>query len=196
MHLFGRSSKAAIPFRAFVIVICFVVISSLVLFAYDFVEKKHNPRPFEDYVLRYSDEYGVPCEIVYAIMKAESDFDQYAVSRMGACGLMQLMPSTFEWLRDILGAAGEPADIFDAELNIRCGVYYLSRLFDRFDDSTAAIAAYNAGEGTVANWLSDPTLSSDGDTLEIIPYAETKAYCQKVENIRIRYLRLYKTRQK
>ena len=174
------------------ILVCFFAVSFLTVSLYDAIEKKRNPRPYFEYVNECSLEYGVPSELVYAVMLAESGFDRLAVSRSGACGLMQLMPSTFEWACESLGITCSPNDIFEPAANIRCGVWYLAYLCEKFGTWETAVAAYNAGEGRVVAWLADPALSVDGVSLSRIPYAETERYCKQVKNLRARYLRLYK----
>lgn len=163
---------------------------------------------YASFVSRYAEEYDVPETVVYAVIETESHFDPNAESPVGACGLMQLMPETYEWILGKLGDA--PSDlgqaegnaeeavssetpneteknIFDPEINIRCGVYYLSYLYDRFGVWETAYAGYNAGPNIVSRWLSDERYSSDGVTLSSIPYTETANYVIKVSDARKRY---------
>jgi soluble lytic murein transglycosylase len=106
-------------------------------------------------------EEGVDPELVRAIIKAESNFDTYALSRKGARGLMQLMP----------GTAGRytVGDVYDPEANIRGGVRYLRHLQDLFPGRLPlALAAYNAGEQVVLRYDRVP------------PYPETRRYVDRV----------------
>lgn len=90
----------------------------------------------------YASAYGVPVELVDAVIQVESGWNRYAVSNKGAAGLMQLMPATA--LR--FGVR----DRFDVEDNIRGGVAYLAWLIRLFQgDLRLALAAYNAGESLV-----------------------------------------------
>ena len=120
-------------------------------FLADFVitcfEKSAYPREYAEYVTVYAEKYGVPEELVYAVIRTESDFDSGAVSPVGAVGLMQLMPSVCRDLRC--------ADPFDPESNIETGCAHLAGLRDRFRDLPPtekikfALAAYNGGLGHV-----------------------------------------------
>lgn len=108
-----------------------------------------------------SEAYGVPVNLLKAVAKAESGFDPDVVSSAGAQGVMQLMPGTAR----SLGVS----DPFDAEQNIMGGAKYLSQLLREFNgDTTLAVAAYNAGPGSVKKYGGVP------------PYAETQNYVQKV----------------
>ena len=127
-------------------------------------------------VLTAAGTYGVSPAMVLAVIRTESDFYQDALSSAGAVGLMQLLPQTFAYLREEKLNENLPDnDIWKPQVNIRYGTYYLSYLFSRFGNWPVTLAAYNAGEGRVEQWLSDSTLS-DGVNLFDIPYPETKHY--------------------
>ncbi len=129
-----------------------------------------------DTVLTAAAAYGVSPAMILAVISTESDFYPDALSPVGAIGLMQLMPETFAFLRDerLKEKLADDA-VWDTAVNIRYGTYYLSYLFARFGSWELALAAYNAGEGRVVEWLNDPTLS-DGKALFSIPYKETESY--------------------
>jgi soluble lytic murein transglycosylase len=116
---------------------------------------------FDEMIYVISQRNGVDPSLVKAIVKAESDFDSYAVSRAGAKGLMQLMPETAR----LLGVK----DVYDPEENVDGGTRYLSRLMNVFNGKLPmAIAAYNAGETAVLKYGAIP------------PYSETQQYVKKV----------------
>lgn len=136
------------------------------------------PKRFTEYVAKYSAEYGVEEELAYAVIRAESNFRADAVSSAGARGLMQIMPSTAQF---IVKCIGEDLQIDSPEDNIRMGIWYISYLQKQFGSQTEIIAAYNAGEGTVRRWLSNDQYSSDNKTLHEIPFPETKHYIWRVK---------------
>ena len=139
------------------------------------------PREYEAYVEKYAKEYSVPEYVVYSVILVESKFDKEAVSSKGACGLMQLMPDTYEWLLELEN--GKKGDLFDAEENIKYGTYYLSMLYERYEDWTLALCAYNAGMGNVDQWLLEEPFE--------IRFLETQYYVNKLEVAIDKYKSLY-----
>jgi hypothetical protein len=116
-------------------------------------------------------KYGVRPDLVRAVIEVESRWDHQAVSRVGAQGLMQLMPETAK----LLGVE----DPMDPEQNIFGGAKYLSMLLDRFDGNVAlAVAGYNAGPTTISRYRG-----------KIPPYAETRGYVKKVRAAQDDWLR-------
>jgi hypothetical protein len=120
-----------------------------------------NPKQYDPVIEEFSTKYGVDSALVKAIIRAESDFDMYAVSRKGAKGLMQLMPQTaIQW---------KVIDVFDPRQNIEGGVRHLKHLLQTFENNLAlSVAAYNAGKEVVIQNYSIP------------PYNETQNYVRKV----------------
>ena len=138
------------------------------------------PRPHREAV----QASGLPPALVYAVIKAESNFRTDAVSRAGAVGLMQIKPATAQFICGRYHAAFRPEALTDGAYNITVGCMYLSYLLERFTVPETALAAYNAGEGTVRGWLREAEYSQDGRTLDTIPYRETAIYVKKVLNFR------------
>ena len=94
---------------------------------------------------------------------------------------MQIMDSTGEWIAEKLEVDNfNPNMLYEPEINIRFGCWYLNNLLMEFGDLSLALAAYNGGSGNVTKWLNDPEYSSDGENLTYIPFKETKKYVDKV----------------
>lgn len=181
------------------LVITLIIIAALLLalfvdLIWSAIEKATHPYDYSQYISKYAYEYNIPESVIYAVIKVESNFDADAESSVGACGLMQIMPKTFEWLTgdEHLGEHLNKRMLFDPETNIKYGTYYLSYLYKKFDRNTnTVLAAYNGGEGNVAKWLKDPAYSDDGKNLKDIPFKETKNYVSKVNNEIQAYKDLY-----
>lgn len=161
------------------------------VFTVNFIKKQLYPREFKEYVEKYSSEFSVPEPLVYAVIRCESDFNPNVKSNAGAVGLMQLMPSTLEWLSKLLNEDAPTGEITDPETNIKYGTFYLAYLYNKFGSWETAIAAYNAGHGRVDEWLDDTKYSQDGKTLDKIPFSETKNYVNRVFSTEKEYASLY-----
>ncbi|MBS1413352.1 MAG: lytic transglycosylase domain-containing protein [Christensenellaceae bacterium] len=152
------------------------------------------PLKYQEYVEKYSDEYGLDKLLVYSVIKCESSFEADARSRAGACGLMQLMPATAKWFAENKVRIEYSEEmLFEPEYNIRLGCAYLDYLKGRFDGNMGSVlAAYNAGEGIVRQWLNSSLYSADGENLNAIPYPETENYVERVQDTYDMYVRLYR----
>lgn len=170
----GALMKRLVKFIIFVILIILLIQYIPSFIAYLF------PRSYNAYIELNSEKYGVDKNLIYAVIKAESNFDREAQSHKGAKGLMQLTDDTAAWCADELGI--DEYDVLNVGTNIEIGTYYLSYLIDKCGGNEQnAIAAYNAGHGNVEKWLRNPEYSKDGKTLTIIPFKETETYVKKVE---------------
>ena len=151
------------------------------------------PKDYSEIIESSCEEFGVDESLVYAIIHTESGFDPGACSSVGALGLMQIMPETFEWLQTRLPPENglTEADLFTPEVNIRYGVYYVSRLRDLFGSDTLVIAAYHAGQGSVRKWLDESGIPAEDFAKTDIPSAATSHYVSKVERARNIYNKLY-----
>jgi soluble lytic murein transglycosylase len=129
-----------------------------------------------------------------ALVMAESDWNPRAFSRVGARGLMQLMPDTGRRLAQNLGIELTSDDqLFDTSLNLRLGMAYLAELVQHFDGSLPLIAAsYNAGEDTVSQWWARRGSYDIEEFIANIPYRETRRYVQRVLVYYAEYRRIYR----
>ena len=168
------------------------VIGSITLFKIlEVGSKMAVPYAYDEYIERYSKEYELDKSLVAAIIYQESRYRPDAESRVGALGLMQIMPDTGRWISGKLGDEFKEETLLDPETNIRYGTWYLRYLLDRFHDNPrSALAAYNAGPGSVDRWLDDDRYSTDGE-LKDIPFKETREYVVTVLKMRETYLKLH-----
>ena len=149
----------------------------------DRIMRKIYPKTYSEYVTKYAMEYSVDPLLVYAVIKAESNFDENVVSNSNAKGVMQLMDKTAQEVAgNIMSEIDFEADmLFDAETNIKLGTKYLSDLLQKYSGNYyIAVAAYNAGIGTVDKWITDGVIKKDGSDIENIPYKETNNYVRKI----------------
>ena len=142
------------------------------------------PKTYSEIVTIYEEEYGVEENLIYAVIKAESNFKINAVSNRGALGLMQLMEETAS---DVAKKANIDIDfenikeeLLNPGNNINIGTKYLSQLLEKYKNKEVALAAYNAGIGTVDKWIEEVTIKEDGSDIEKIPYKETNNYVRKI----------------
>jgi soluble lytic murein transglycosylase len=132
--------------------------------------------------------------VVASLISVESSYRKDVVSKKGAVGLMQLLPSTAKWIALQKGVENFDEEmLFDPQTNIDFGVFYLNYLMAKFKNLNNAICAYNAGEGTVDSWLKLETLSADGKTLDSIPFYETKNHLEKFKKALANYKNKYKS---
>ncbi len=152
------------------------------------------PRAYASYVLAESNKYGLEPELIWAIMRQESGFFVEAVSRSNAKGLMQVIPSTWDWLAELQKET--PANPFDVASNIRYGVYYINWLASYFEDYAAdpelMIASYNRGQGYIRRLFESDFVNQDKDLLyREIDSLETREYLQVVTKNYLIYKALY-----
>ncbi|MBD5413434.1 MAG: lytic transglycosylase domain-containing protein [Treponema sp.] len=155
------------------------------------------PKNYRSIVERYCEEYTLPQENMYALIRSESFFDSKVYSSAGAIGLTQLMKET---AGDVAKKLKVPEfDLLDAETNVQFGSYYLAELNRRLDGEwLPTFFAYNAGISRVRRWIKDSkiTFPIKGAVpydilLEIIPYEETRGYGRKLVGAAAMYSWLY-----
>ncbi|MGI8909227.1 MAG: lytic transglycosylase domain-containing protein [Rubrobacteraceae bacterium] len=149
------------------------------------VERATHPLRYEETIRRVGEEHGVEPTLIAGVVYAESRFGHESESHQGAYGLMQILPSTAEFISERSGIRG---DYRDPRTNLRMGAWYLSYLDGRYSgDERLVLAAYNSGEGRVDGWLSDEGF----DVRRDIPFAETRQYVDDVLEARKDYENLY-----
>ncbi|HEX2985743.1 MAG TPA: lytic transglycosylase domain-containing protein [Caproiciproducens sp.] len=166
--------------------------------SHDYFMKQIYPLKYSQIVAKEATANRLDPALVYSVIKTESNFNETALSRAGAVGLMQITPDTFEWLQTKLKSDTHYAaqDLRRPEINIRYGCKFLSLLLQKYPQKRTAVSAYNAGIGTVNSWLKDPLVSSDGEKLDRIPYPETRKYVESVFDNYEKYTSLYQFNSK
>ncbi len=179
-----------------VLIILAIIFVFLIVFK-DNILKIIYPNTYIEIIEKYSEEYNVDSNLILAVIKAESNFDEKAVSNKNAIGLMQIIPST---AKDVVNMKGLEIDtnniekeLLIPEKNIEIGTAYLSMLLNRYDSIEIVLASYNAGIGTVDNWIEKEIINKNGIDVENIPYKETNYYVRKVINNYEIYTELYGT---
>jgi len=137
--------------------------------------------PYRDLAQARAREFGLDEAWIYGLMRQESRFVAQARSRVGAQGLMQIMPATAAWIARQLGDKhGARADVNQPATNVRYGSFYLKRVLDDLQGSPVlATAAYNAGPGRARRWQAAVPLEG-AVYIETIPFLETREYVKKV----------------
>ena len=170
--------------RKIILILCAIVLILLIiLLNFTNIQKLIYRQDYSEYVEKYAKENNIDSLLVYAIIKAESNFDDDAVSNKGATGLMQLMNETAEEVAQNESIEFVSNDsLYNPEINIQIGVTYFANLLEIFGNVAIALAAYNAGMGTVQSWIDDGIIKANGSDIENIPYKDTNMYVRKILN--------------
>jgi soluble lytic murein transglycosylase len=141
------------------------------------------PLRYEQIVKGHAAHYRLEPALLAAVIYQESKFHADVKSSSGAIGLMQLLPSTAQGIA--LHTGGNRfvvSDLYNPEINVRYGAWYLRHLLNRYHDERTALAAYNAGQKNVDAWR------RRGDGIE---FPETRAYVDRIEHLKGIYRRAY-----
>lgn len=152
------------------------------------------PVLYRELIEKYAKQYNLNSAHVATVIYCESSYQPDAISSVGARGLMQIMPSTGEWIAEKLKESETYSvdKLYDAEFSIRYGCWYLNYLSNRFGgDFRKITAAYHAGGSKVDSWLTDENYSKDGVTLYAIPAGATNQYVRQMEIVYEKYKELY-----
>ena len=146
-------------------------------------ERLRYPLSYDHIVVGHAENYDLDAALLAAVIYRESKFDAGARSQSGAIGLMQLLPATAKGIALHTGGTRfRVSDLYDPEINVRYGAFYLRRLLNKYGDEQTALAAYNAGQRNVDEWLKQR---------RGIAFAETRAYVDKVEHLKDLYRKAY-----
>lgn len=165
------------------LIVIFGIIILSVIIAVSFLSHRFYPMQFENEINDNATKYNLEPSLVCAIVYEESKFDPDVVSDKDAIGLMQILPDTANVLAKEMGIQNlQRDDLFLPEINVRFGTYYFRQLLDRYGgDVDLALAAYNAGFGTVDK------VNRDIDSLP----KETRDFIRKTDKTQRVYITLY-----
>ena len=160
--------------KIFIIIISILIIVVFLGIFKNKILKIIYPKTYKEIVSVYSEKYNVEENLVFALIKAESNFNSEAVSHREAIGVMQIMEETAKDVANKNSIKIENENIKQELLkidnNINIGTKYLSTLLEKYKNKEIAVAAYNAGIGTVDGWIQKEIIKSDGSDIENIPY--------------------------
>jgi soluble lytic murein transglycosylase len=147
-------------------------------------ERLRYPLSYDHIVVGHAANYDLDPALLAAVIYRESKFDAGARSSSGAIGLMQLLPATAKGIALHTGGSRfRVADLYDPEINVRYGAFYLRRLLTKYADERLALAAYNAGQANVDEWRAQG---------KGIAFAETREYVDSVLKTREIYAHAYR----
>lgn len=151
------------------------------------------PRPYWQQLAGYAQTQGLDPYLVTSLVRQESEFNPGAVSRANAYGLMQLLPSTGKQMAKEQGERHfNASELFDPSENLRLGIAYLRQNIDHYGGQVEyALAAYNAGDGPVRQWIASGDYKDVPEWVESIPYTETREYVQSIMRNREVYKAVY-----
>ncbi len=146
-------------------------------------QRLRYPLHHEQIVRGHAKNYRLDPALLAAVIYQESKFEADAKSQAGAIGLMQLQPETAKGIAIRTGGSRfQTSDLYNPEINIRYGSWYLRHLLDKYDDEKLALAAYNAGQSNVDTWRAEG---------KGIQFSETRAYVDRVEELKEVYRSAY-----
>ena len=152
----------------------------------DWYLRLRYPLQYEGIVRGHAQNYDLDPALLAAVIYQESKFRSSAHSHSGAIGLMQLQPATAEGIAIRTGGTRfRIDDLYEPEINVRYGAWYLRHLLDKYRDERLALAAYNAGQNNVDRWRREG---------RGIAFEETKHYVERVEDLKRIYRHAYGSR--
>ena len=146
-------------------------------------ERFWHPLRYQEVVLGHARNYDLDPALLAAVIYQESKFEAGARSDRGAIGLMQLLPETAKGIAARTGGSKfRVSDLYDPEINVRYGAWYLRHLLDKYGSERLALAAYNAGQANVDRWRAEGLP---------VQFAETRDFVDHVEKLKSTYRSAY-----
>lgn len=172
--------------------ILLVILVSIIIIQPGWLQRLLYPLHHEEIIFSCADKFDVDPYLITAMIRVESKFFPKALSSMGARGLMQIMPETGQWAAEEMDLANfTPDRLYEPEVNILIGVWYLASLQREFTELEMVLAAYNSGGGNVKRWLEGQEARGRAPEIKDFPFSETRFYVAKVLNDYHRYREIY-----
>ncbi|HZK43386.1 MAG TPA: lytic transglycosylase domain-containing protein [Syntrophomonadaceae bacterium] len=169
--------KSRLPVAVWLVIILFLII----VLTFPKWITIFYPQPHRDIIFSTAYKHDVDPYLVFAIIRVESKYQVNAQSSAGAMGLMQIMPETAQWIAKQQNIDDfDLEDLYDAEININFGIWYISNLTQEYKEPPLIIAAYNAGRGRVNDWQNDEIWDGNRKEIGKIPFPETRDYVKSV----------------
>jgi soluble lytic murein transglycosylase len=179
----GRAALKRALALAVVVALAAVTLATLQSTKPGWWERLWYPLRYEQIIRGHARHYDLDPALLAAVIYQESKFHPSARSKSGAIGLMQLLPQTAEGIAvHTGGTAFRVSDLYNPEINVRYGAWYLHHLEQKYGDERTALAAYNAGQENIDRWHAEG---------RGIVFPETRAYVSRVEELRGIYRRAY-----
>lgn len=178
-------------------ILILLVIAVLLGFVFELVclgaERISHPRRYDGIVSAWSEHYGVPEHVIYALIKTESGFDSTKHSESGEIGLLQLTPDLYVRLAtEAKDQSINAAALYDPDTNIRYGTMYLAKLYQKYGMWSTVFTAWHAGEDAVDLWLRTPDyVDPDFGTLQTVPDRTIAKAVKKTVKAQEIYEKLY-----
>lgn len=185
----GKNEKGHHPVRSFFVKLFSIILAIAIIllgisFGITYYATSRLDIKYTDLIENYSKKNKLDSKLTAALISVESSYNEKAKSGVGARGLMQILPETAEWISEKMKVDYDKEKLFDPEYNIKMGTFYLKYLLDYFKSEHLALAAYNGGMGNVEKWIKEGKLSAAKDSLENIPFEETRNYVGKIDKKR------------
>lgn len=175
--------------------ILFFVFGLILLFGVAFkpILRQIFPVKYMQAITQAAEANGLKPMFVASVVKVESGFNEKAESPKGARGLMQVMPETGIWVAEQMKLSSFDVDmLYEPELNLAVGTWFLQHLQRMFDgNEVIVLAAYNAGQKRVQQWLDEGRWDGREETLDDVPFEETRVYVRRVLTTQDIYSWLY-----
>lgn len=185
-----RKKRFSIFIKIIILAVLVFLIAKLVP---EVTKNEIYPLEYDGFVTKFSKEYNIDKNFVFAIIKIESNFDEKAQSEVGARGLMQIMEDAYDWVKFRISDDRDITydQMYEAEYNIEYGSFMLGYYYEKYQCYELAAAAYHSGMGQVDQWIDDGTIDPENFDVESIPASKTRHYINKVMKAYNAYNNLY-----